>query len=135
MSSSAKPARQPLNAKSLLALLDQWPDSWAGVPEDMPIGTGLVVELRPFIMHLQKLSLSPKTIRSHVNNLWVIGGEIIRQLNDEPKRRQLKPRKLLLDAIDLGEAPLAPDATEEQQNSLDATARRLLRFLTKTNSG
>jgi len=135
MSSSAKPARKPLNAKSLLALLDRWPDSWAGVPEDRPIGTGLVVELRSFVVHLQQLRLSPKTIRSHVNNLWVIGGEIIRQVNDEPQLRKLKPRKLLLDAIDLGEAPLARDATEEQQNSLDATARRLLRFLTKTNTG
>jgi hypothetical protein len=134
MSSSTKPPRKTSDAQSVLALLDQWPDSWAGLPEDRPIGRGLVAELRPFVMHLQ-LNLSPKTVRSHVNNLWVIGGEIIRQVNYEPQLRKLKPRKLLLDAIDLGEAPLARDATEEQQNSLDATARRLLRFLIKPDIG
>ena len=133
--SPSKPQRKPSDHKSLLAQLDQWPDSWAGVSEDRPIGTGLVAELRPFVTHLQQLNLSPKTVRSHVTNLWVIGGEIIRQVNDEPQLRKLKPRKLLLDAIDLGEAPLARGVTEKQQSSLDATARRLLRYLTKTNSG
>ena len=133
MSFSSKPPQKASDAQSVLALLDPWPDSWAAVPDDKPIGKGLVAEFRPFVIHLQQLRLSPKTVRTHVNNLWVIGGEIIRRVNYEPRLRKLKPRKLLLDAIHLDEAPLARDATEEQQNSLDATARRLLRFLTKTS--
>ena len=29
-------------------------------------------------------TLSPKTIRRHVNNLWLLGGEIIRDLHYDP---------------------------------------------------
>src|SRR5216683_6847987 len=42
---------------------------------------------RPFIEHLATSSLSPKTIRKHVDNLWMLGGEIIRNLKSgAPKR-------------------------------------------------
>jgi integrase len=61
--------------------------------------------------------------------LWAIGGEIIRDVNDDPRLRKTNPRRLLLKAIECGEAPLVRNATEAQQNSCDSTARRLLRFL------
>ncbi len=83
------------------------------------------------------LNLSPKTVPRHMNNLWVIGGEIIRQVNYEPQLRKLKPRTLLLDAIDLSEAKRLWRETRPKNNriSLDATARRLLRFLMKPDIG
>jgi len=110
--------------------MDQWPDSWAGVAADKPVGAGLVAEFRPFVAHLQTLGLAPKTVRRHLDSLWVIGGEIIRRLNYEPVLRKTTPRQLLLDSIFDGEAPFAYNATENEQRSLDATARRLLKFLT-----
>jgi hypothetical protein len=116
-------------SQTILTLMDQWPDSWAGVAADKPFGVALVAEFRTFLVYLQTLGLSPKTVRRHVDNLWVIGGEIIRQLNYEPALRKTKPRQLLLDTVALGEAPLVPHASEAQQRRFDATARRLLRFL------
>ena len=110
--------------------MDQWPESWAGVADDQPFGEGLVAELRPFVTHLQTLGLAPKTLRRHLDNLWVIGGEIVRRLNYEPALRKTKPRQLLLDTVAAGEAPLVPHASEDEQMSFDVTARRLLRFLT-----
>jgi hypothetical protein len=110
--------------------MDQWPESWAGVADDKPFGAGLVAEFRPFVEQLQTLGLAPKTVRRHLDSLWVIGGEIIRRLNYEPALRKTNPRQLLLDSIFDGEAPLAYDATENEQRSLDATARKLLKFLT-----
>lgn len=115
--------------QSLLTLMDQWPDSWAGVADDKPFGAGLVAEFRPFVAHLQTLSLSRKTVRCHLDNLWIIGGEIIRQLNYEPALRKNTPRQLLLDTVAGGEAPLVARASEADQLAFDATARRLLRFL------
>jgi hypothetical protein len=112
--------------------MDQWPDSWAGVADDKPFGAGLVAEFRPFVAHLQTLGLAHKTVRRHLDSLWVIGGEIIRRLNYEPALRNANPRDLLLHAVAGGEAPLAPHATEADQRAFDATARRLLRFLTST---
>ena len=109
--------------------MDSWPQSWAGYPADIPVGQGLVAELRPFMRHLYERNLSPKTVRRHLNNTWAIGGEIIRQVVEQPRRRKTHPRQLLLDAIDCGEAPLVWNASEEEQRSFDATARQLLRFL------
>jgi hypothetical protein len=81
-------------------------------------------------MRVRELGLSPKTVRRHMDNLWVIGGEIIREVNYEPSLRKAETRQLLLQAVAAGCAPLVRDATEDEQRSFDATARRLLRFLT-----
>ncbi len=64
--------------------LDRWPRSWMGLEKDLPPGEQLLACLRPFIQHLASSTLSPKTIRRHVDNLWVLGGEIIRDLNEDP---------------------------------------------------
>jgi hypothetical protein len=109
--------------------MDQWPDSWAGVAEDKPLGAGLVAEFRPLVRHLQTLGLSSETVGRHLDNLWIIGGEIIRRINYEPALRKASPRRLLLDSIADGEGPLVAHAGEHEQRSLDATARRLLRVL------
>jgi hypothetical protein len=124
----------PSPKKPLLALMDEWPDNWAGSAIDKPFGAGLVEEMRPFVVHLDSLRLTRRTVRNHLDNLWVIGGEIIRRLYDEPKLRKKKPRAVLLDAIDLGEAPLVCRASEEEQRGFDATAHKLLRFLTAEKS-
>lgn len=119
------------SAKSqpLIDIMDGWPSSWAGEPEDEPIGKALVAEMRPFAEHIER-RFSANTVRGHLNCLWVIGGEIIRQVNDDPHQRKLDARALLLDAIGSGEAPLARNVTRTHQDSLDATAKRLLRFMT-----
>ena len=68
--------------------LDDWPQSWMGLEKDLPPGEALVVCFRPFIEHLAASSLSPKTIRRHVDNLWLLGGEIISrsELHSCPKK-------------------------------------------------
>ena len=107
----------------------QWPASWAGFKADEAPGRRLLDELRPFIEYLIAQGLSTNTVRRHLDNLWAIGGEIIRQFNDDPERRRRSARQLLLDVTDLGEAPIFPHATQAEQRSADATARKLLKFL------
>src|ERR1700676_5232767 len=79
--------------------LDTWPRSWMGLEKDLPPGEELVACLRPFIEHLASSSLSTETIRRHVDNLWPLGGEIIRDLNYDPSRRKLAAQRLLRDAV------------------------------------
>ena len=114
-------------------LMEGWPSSWAGDDDDEPVGRGLVVLLRPFIVDLHEQGLARGTIRRHLDNLWLIGGEIIREINDRPALRRKQPRSLLLDAIRNGEAPLVRDLTEQEQSSVDATARKLLKFVDSSN--
>jgi hypothetical protein len=77
--------------------------------------------------------LSPKTIQKHVDNIWALGGEIIRDLNENPSLRKKAVEKTLLDRIDDEGGPFLYSCdSEEQQNSFDSTCRKLRRFLTES---
>jgi hypothetical protein len=67
--------------------LETWPRSWMGWEKDLPPGEQLVACFRPFLEDLAASDLSPKTIQKHVDNLWALGGEIIRDLNETPSLR------------------------------------------------
>lgn len=105
-----------------------------GLEKDLPPGEALVVCLRPFIEHLALANLSPKTIRQHVDNLWTLGGEIIRDLHYDPSRRKMAADRLLHDAVHEYGGPVVHNGSEEQQRSFDSTCRKLYRFLTQHRS-
>lgn len=102
-----------------------------GLEKDLPPGEQILACLRPFIEHLASSALSPKTIRHHVDNLWVLGGEIIRDLHYDPSLRKLAAERLLRDAVHEDGGPLVHNGSEEQQRSFDSTCRKLHRFLTQ----
>ena len=121
--------KQVQGVTDFLVLMDDWPESWAGAQADIALGQRLVEKMQPFIIHLLDQGLSRKTVRRHLDNLWCIGGEIIRDVNYDDSLRRKQPGELLLRSIELGQAPLLNDFDETQQRSCDATARKLLRFL------
>jgi hypothetical protein len=124
-------AATPASASAYGRDLDNWPHSWMGMEKDLPPGEALVVCFRPFIEHLAASSLSPKTIRRHVDNLWLLGGEIIRDLNYTPALRKVPAEKLLRDVVGADGGPLIYNGSEEDQRSLDSTCRKLYRFLSQ----
>lgn len=103
-----------------------------GVEKDLPAGEELVACLRPFIEHLAASTLSPKTIRRHVDNLWLLGGEIIRDLNYDPSLRRFAADRLLSKVIHEDGGPLLYSGSQEEQRSFDATCRKLHRFRTQS---
>jgi hypothetical protein len=116
--------------------LDSWPRSWMGWEKDLPPGEKLVLCFRPFLEHLVSSDLSPKTIQKHVDNLWALGGEIIRRLNEDPALRRKPVEQILDDRIDDEGGPLvyALESEETLQRSLDSTCRRLHRFRNQSRS-
>src|SRR5438270_1026846 len=68
--------------------LNGWPRSWMGLEKDLPPGEQLVTLFRPFLEHLAASNLSPKTIQKHVDNVWALGGEFIRDLHNDPSLRR-----------------------------------------------
>ena len=85
---------------------------------------------RPFIEHPASSGLSPKTIRKHIDHLWILGGEIIRDLNETPFLRRKDVAEVLFGVIDDEGGPLIHNCTsEEQQRSFDSTCRKFRRFL------
>ena len=102
-----------------------------GEEKDIPPGEKLVACFRPFLQALADSDLSPKTIQKHVDNLWALGVEIIRNLNDTPSLRKKSIEQILDDRIDDEGGPLvyALESEEMQQRSLDSTCRKLYLFL------
>jgi hypothetical protein len=109
--------------------MDRWPESWKYSDRDIPAGEALVVQMKPFVAHLVRSGLTRKTVKRHLGNLWATGGEIVRSINEDPEKRKSPPREMLLEAIELGEAPLCQDASEAEQRSIDSTARKLKKFM------
>ena len=112
--------------------LDNWPRSWMGLEKDLPPGEQLLACMRPFIEHLASSDLSPKTIRRHVDNLWLLGGEIIRDLHWDPSLRKMTGDRLLRNAIHEDGGPLIHNGSEEEQRTFDSTCRKFHRFLTQS---
>ena len=69
-------------------------------------------------------------MRRHVDNLWILGGEIIRDLHDTPSLRKRPVLGVLAQAVHRDGGPLIHHGgSEQQQRSFDATCRRLHLFL------
>ena len=66
-----------------------------------------------------------------MDNLWTLGGEIIRDLNEDPSLRKVTANRLLSDVIDADGGPLIPNGSEQAQHSFDSTCRKLHRFLSQ----
>lgn len=102
-----------------------------GLEKDLPPGEQLLALFRPFLEHLAASDLSPKTIQKHVDNVWALGGEFIRDLHNDPSLRK-KPVDLALRRMIEYGGPLLYQGGEDEQRSFDSTCRKLWRFLTET---
>ena len=124
------PAADPLRA--YCPDLDQWPRSWAYEPRDIPPGLRLVEYFVPFLRGLLTQPLSRTTLRRHRDNIWALGGEVIRRLQVDSGMRRAPIEQVALDLIGEDGGPLLSHGQSEAvQRSFDATCRRLFRFLTK----
>ena len=99
-----------------------------GLEEDLPPGEQLLSLFRPFLEHLAASNLTPKTIQKHVDNMWALGGEFIRDLHSDTSLRKKPVQQILLQMIQY-DGPLLYHGGEDQQRSFDSTCRKFRRFL------
>jgi len=102
-----------------------------GLEKDLPPGEQLLTLFRPFLEYLAASDLSPKTIQNHVDNMWALGGEFIRDLHSDSSLRKKPVEQVLLRMIEYG-GPLLYHSGEDQQRSFDSTCRKFRRFLGAT---
>ena len=103
-----------------------------GLQEDLPPGQQLLTLFLPFLEHLAASNLSPKTIQRHVDNMWALGGEFIRDLHYDPPMRKKPVKQALLKMIEYG-GPLLYRGGEAEQSSFDSTCRKFRRFVETTS--
>lgn len=110
--------------------LATWAQSWCGEERDVIQGEAIVAVFTPFLQDLLDQGLSRKTRNLHRDNLWLLGGEIIRDINDTPKLRKRPALALIKDAVANDEGPLIHGGfSEQEQRSFDSTCKKLNRFL------
>jgi hypothetical protein len=110
--------------------LHDWPVSWHVEPADIAIGQQIVQMLTPFVLHLLDQGLAKTTVRRHRDNLWSLGGELIRCRYDDKDLAKQDVKDALQQLIDGGDGPLIwPRITASEQDSLNATCRKLNRFM------
>ena len=83
----------------------------------------------PFLLDLLAQGLSRKTRNLHRDNLWLLGGEIIRDINDTPKLRKRVVGELVREVVANDEGPLIHRGfSEQEQRAFDSTCKKLNRF-------
>src|SRR5271170_6610096 len=116
--------------------LEQWPRSWMYEERDLSQGQQMVECFKPFLRHLLSAGPSRKTLRSHRDNLWTLGGEIISKLHEDPRLRKRPTDQIVLAVLDDEGGPLiSHGGSEDQQRAFDSTCRKFFRFLKERNTG
>jgi hypothetical protein len=125
-----KTGRPSLTLESICPDFKEWPDSWKGEDKDVPYGEGLIEMFRPFIQSLIDQGWTKNTVRNHIDNLWLLGGEIIREVNDNNAYNKINPRQKLLETVGPEGGPYCRHLdSEEECRSFDATCRKLYKYL------
>jgi hypothetical protein len=107
----------------------EWPERWMYVREDVAYGKDLLPPMNAFIVDLISKGLTRKTIRRHIDNLWLLGGEIIRHVNTY-EEYHIPPIEKLKKSIGSDGGPYCRHIDSEAElASFDSTCRKLHRFL------
>ena len=94
------------------------------------MGQQIVEVLTAFVLNMLDQGLARKTVSRHRDNLWALGGELIRRRYQDDGLARLDVTAALLQLIDGDGGPLIyPRISESEQDSLDATCRKLHRFM------
>ena len=115
--------------------LDDWPMRWQYEAADLAPGIAIVAMFKPFLLDLLRRKASKTTFNRDRRNLWQLGGEIIRRRHEDPDLKRLPIDKLLRQLVEDDGGPLIwPRISETEQNAIDATCRKLNRFLNPSTS-
>jgi hypothetical protein len=87
-----------------------------GDERDLVPGQRIVEHFMPFLLHLAESSVVKKTVKKHVGNLWILEGEIIRDLEETPKLRK-KPVNEPIDTLLANDGPLIDHCATQNNNS------------------
>ena len=110
--------------------LDDWPRSWHVEPADIVVGQQIVQVLTPLLLHLLDQGLAMATVRRHRDNIWSLGGELIRRRYDDDELARQDVTDAIRQLIEPdGGSLMWPRITESEPDSLDTSCRKLNRFM------
>lgn len=107
----------------------EWPEAWMGEDIDLAVGEEIIKAFEPFFVHLIEQGYTKKTIKKHANNLWLLGGEIVRYVStlDEYDKDIIKMTE---NFVDVEGGPLCRHLeTEKEISAFDGTCRKFYHYL------
>lgn len=111
--------------------IDQWPHKWEIDQDDIKVGKALLEEFKSFLIDLINKGRAKKTIKNYADYLWVLGGELIRQINDEPDERKLSTKNFIKKHVNESGGPYWCHAyNEADHDRYDSVCRKFYKFLT-----
>jgi len=125
------------NGKSLESLplelifptIDEWPKSWAGDGDDIPVGKTILKEFKIFL-HEQQGRLAKKTLKDYGDYLWALGGEIIRDTNCNEIKEVDLTDDFLLGYVNESGGPYWRHATSESDHErYHSVCRRFYKYM------
>ena len=114
--------------------LDHWPHSWSYDQPDLEVGQQIIEVLAPFLLDLLDQGLARKTVSRHRDNLWALGGELVRRRYEDDELAKMEVTDALQHLLQGDGGPfMGSRISEAEQHSLDATCRKLRRFLSASS--
>jgi hypothetical protein len=115
--------------------LDNWPQSWRYEQADIAVGQRIVEVFIPFLLDLLDRGLARKTVSRHRDNLWTLGGELIRCRYQDDELARMDVAHALQRLMQGDGGPLIyPRISESEQDSFDVTCRKLHPFLRESGA-
>jgi ribosome-binding protein aMBF1 (putative translation factor) len=112
--------------------IKNWPASWKISKEDLAIGQAIIEQFKLFLINRIEKGRAKRTIKRYTDYLWVLGGELIRRVNEDDAERNLIATDLILKYIDDDGGPYWHDARDEAEHAeYDSVCRQLFKFMTQ----
>ena len=106
-----------------------WPDRWKGVEADREYGKEILQYFEPYVANLCNSTLTARTKKKHLDNLWLAGGELVRTVSVE-EDYGIDPLQLILKNFGADGGPYCRHLeTEEELRSYDSSCRKFYKFI------
>lgn len=110
--------------------IDEWPNSWMGVKEDLEYGRKILPYFEHFLQELYEEGLSRKTFVQYRDNLWLLGGSIITGVSNFEEYQDDPLDKLYDSVVSDGILPdHYDDMSEVELNAFARMCRKFEKFL------
>jgi len=125
-------AERPMTLSELSPDFIEWPKRWMGLKEDLEYGKKLLPYMEDFLNDLIKRDLSLRTLKNYIDNTWLLGGSIIREVSLYEEYK-ITPLKKLMESVETG--GMLPDGsdhmTERDLSAFESTCELFEEFFKK----
>jgi carbon storage regulator len=111
---------------------NEWPEQWKTKKKDLAYGKSIADGMRLFIEDLISKGISESTIKKHMDNLQMLGEEIIADVSTA-NDYDTPPLMKLIESSDPEEAPYCRNLNSEAEiKAFDITCKKLHKFMQST---